>query len=187
MRLLAFFAARTRTQTNWRRSAKFKPVLAPLIADAHANLTALGTSLTFAALEVDAASVPLSSSAATAPAPGDDRQSHAAAEPSPQQLQETELLLLRGDRAFFGHGAPRNYEAAFAAYERAAQMGSATAANSAAHMLRLGLGRHADADAAMAWCVISAQSACFSTVSECGYVVCVFVWLCGFVGYFQEN
>ena len=173
------FVASTHTQTNWRRSAKFKPVLAPLIGDAHANLTALGTSLTFAALEVEAASVPLSS-AATAPTPASDQHPNSgnAPFPSPQLLHETELLLLRGDRAFFGHGAPRTYEAAFAAYARAAHMGSATAANSAAHMLRLGLGRHADADAAMAWCVRSTfQSVSLSLfVVALGSVIFLLVW-----------
>ncbi len=154
--VLSFAHARTRTtQTNWRRSAKFKPVLAPLIADAHANLTALGTSLTFAALEVDAADRhhSSSSSAPTVPTPAGDQHSQQSQQQHQNQLQETELLLLRGDRAFFGHGAPRDYDAAFAAYERAARAGSARAMNSAAHMLRLGLGRHADADAAVAWCV----------------------------------
>jgi glucose uptake protein GlcU len=38
--------------TSFRRNAKFKGLLAPLINDAQCSLTSLGTSLTFAAMEL---------------------------------------------------------------------------------------------------------------------------------------
>jgi TPR repeat protein len=133
-------------QTSWRRNGRFKSQLAPLISEAQGNLTSLGTSLSFAALELGPDGV-LGQSASA-----DDDAA----------VRQAEQLILQGDRAYFGHGAPQSYDQAFRAYEQAAKLGHPTAMNSLAGMLSRGLGCQIDMVAATSWL----ESACATGDAE---------------------